>query len=187
MNPRSHSHPLFYTLNILALAGVCGILLFAFAWQLLYDEVPCPLCLLQRAGFALVGIGLLLNIRFGPSPLHYGVAILSAMAGAGVAFRQFALHLAPGDAGYGSPFLGMHFYTWALLTFIALIAFCAVMLMLDRACRDQPSPRSHIGRFARFVMWLFFVLVLANMGSTLLECGFGQCEDDPVGYLWITK
>lgn len=186
LNLRSHSHTLFDTLNTLALAGICGILLFAFAWQLVYDEVPCPLCLLQRAAFALVGIGLLLNIRFGSSPLHYGITILSAMGGAGVAFRQFALHLAPGDAGYGSPFLGMHFYTWALLAFIALIAYCGLMLIADRTCGNQASPRN-AGRFARLIMWLFLLLVIANMGSTLLECGFGECADDPVGYLWLSK
>jgi disulfide bond formation protein DsbB len=186
MSFRSTAHtPLSHTVNTLALAGVCGILSFAFAWQLIYHEVPCPLCLLQRVAFVLVGIGLLLNLRFGSSPLHYGVIILSALGGAGAAFRQFALHIAPGDAGYGSPLLGMHFYTWALLAFIGVIAYCGIMLIADRACGEPAGPR-HVGRFAQIVMGLFFVLVIANLGSTLLECGFGACEDDPVGYLWLS-
>lgn len=183
---RGASSGLLHILNTLALAGLCGVLLFAFAWQLLYNEIPCPLCLLQRVAFVLVGVGLLLNVRFGASAPHYGITILSALGGVVVSSRQLALHLAPGDAGYGSPFLGMHFYTWALLAFIATIAYCGVMLILDRSSVDRPSPRP-VGSFAQVTMWLFFVLVAANMGSTLLECGWGACVDNPVEYLWLSK
>lgn len=172
-------------LNTLALAGICAILLTAFVWQIAFNELPCPLCLLQRLAFVMVGVGLLLNIRFGPSPLHYGMVIISALAGAFASGRQVLLHIAPGDAGYGSPFLGLHFYTWALLLFIAFIVYCAIMLMLDRRSADHANPR-RCSRTAGAVMWLFFLLVLANMVSTLLECGFGPCADNPVAYLWLS-
>lgn len=171
-------------MNAFALLGLCGVLGFAFAWQLLYHEIPCPLCLLQRVAFILAGIGLLLNVQHGPAPAHYGITILSALAGVFVAARQMALHIAPGDAGYGAPFLGLHFYTWALLIFVALIAYCGLMLCLDRANAQTTLARS-TGPYARQVMWLFFLLALANMGSTLLECGFGACADNPIRYLWL--
>lgn len=173
-------------LNTLALAGLCIVLLFAFAWQFLYNELPCPLCLLQRAAFALTGVGLLLNIRFGPSPLHYGITILSALGGVMAAGRQTLLHIAPGDMGYGAPFLGMHFYTWALVLFVLIIAYCGVMLTLERATVQQAFTRQpHLA--ARLVMWVFFIAVAANAISTTLECGFGACPDDPVSYLWLPK
>jgi hypothetical protein len=35
------------------------------------------------------------------------------------------------------------------------------------------------------VMALFFIVALANAGSTTLQCGFGPCPDDPVSYLWL--
>ncbi len=170
--------------NTFALLALCGVLGFAFAWQLLYHEIPCPLCLLQRVAFILTGIGLLLNVQYGPANLHYGIIILSALAGASVAARQMALHIMPGDAGYGAPFLGLHFYTWALLMFIALILYCGLMLCVDRANVQIAASRS-TGPYARQVLWLFFLLALANMGSTLLECGFGACVDNPVRYLWL--
>ena len=39
-------------LNALALYVVAAVLLAAFYFQLALGELPCPLCLLQRAGFA---------------------------------------------------------------------------------------------------------------------------------------
>jgi disulfide bond formation protein DsbB len=157
----------------------------AFFWQLIYHDLPCPLCLLQRVGFVLVGIGLLMNVRFGPSALHYGVIVLSAIGGAFAAGRQVLLHIPPGDAGYGLPFLGMHFYTWAFVLFVAFIVYAGVMLMLDRRCVDQAHPRP-VSSLTYGVMWLFFILVAANLVSTLLECGFGACPDDPTSYLWLS-
>ncbi|MER1968920.1 disulfide bond formation protein B [Castellaniella sp. GW247-6E4] len=170
--------------NAIGLAAVCGVLLMAFVWQVVYDELPCPLCLLQRVGFVMVGIGLLLNVRFGPSPLHYALILFSALAGAFAAGRQVLLHIAPDDvAGYGSPFLGLHFYTWAFVLFVLTILWTAVMLVFDRTCADSPRARVP-GKVARAIIWLFFILVAANLVSTLLECGVGACPDDPVSYLW---
>ncbi len=171
-------------LNVLALVGTCGILTFAFIWQFAFNELPCPLCQLQRVAFVLVGIGLLLNVRFGSSPMHYGIVIISALGGALVSARQMALHIMPGDPGYGGPFLGLHFYTWALLMFMAFIAYCGILLMIDRstpAPRYPPAP----GLIARLAMWLFLILIAANLVSTLLECGFGACPENPVSYLWL--
>ena len=173
------------TLNTLALAGICAVLLLAFVWQIAFDDLPCPLCLLQRAAFAMIGIALVLNVRFGPSPMHYGMIVISALAGVVAAARQVLLHIAPGDAGYGPPFLGLHFYTWALFLFVAFLVYCGLMLILDRRYADQAIPRP-VSKLAGAVMWLFFILVLGNMVSTMLECGFGACPDDPVSYLWLS-
>ena len=78
-------------LNGLALLGVTGILGMAFAWQLIYDELPCPLCLLQRVAFILAGVGFLLNMRVGPSPMHYGMSIAASLGGMVASGRQVLL------------------------------------------------------------------------------------------------
>lgn len=178
------TYPLSRALNLLALAGICGILLFAFIWQFAFNDLPCPLCLLQRVAFVMIGIGLLLNLRFGPSAMHYGMIILSALGGAFAAGRQVLLHIGAGDPGYGPPFMGLHFYTWALIFFIAFLGWTAIMLIVDRRCSDQPNAQQ-VSRIARSIMWVFLILVAGNMVSTLLECGFGACPDDPVSYLWL--
>ena len=42
-------------LNAVALLGVTAILCMAFVWQFAYDELPCPLYLLQRVALMLAG------------------------------------------------------------------------------------------------------------------------------------
>ncbi len=106
------------------------MLLAAFGLQFAFKELPCPLCNLQRVAFAMCGFGFLLNLRFGVQMLHYGLTLLGAMFGAAVAGRQVLLHIAPGTGTYGSPLLGLHLYTWALLAFVGIIAGVAVLLLL---------------------------------------------------------
>ena len=86
------------------------------------------------------------------------------------------------DKGYGSTFLELHFYTWAFVGYIGLLAGFAILLMLPN--RDVRS-RSW---FANTLVIVFILLVLGNLVSTLLECGIGPCADDPVrydGWLWL--
>lgn len=70
-------------LNAVALYGVALVLAAAFAAQLVLGELPCPLCLLQRVQFAMLAVGPILNIRFGPRPSHYALSLLAAVLGAG--------------------------------------------------------------------------------------------------------
>src|SRR2546423_12943189 len=101
------------TLNALGLYAIALILLVAFGAQLILHELPCPLCLLQRIQFAMLALGPVLNVRFGPRPSHYAVSLLIAIAGAGFAMRQILLHIMPGDAGYGSARRGYAYYSCA--------------------------------------------------------------------------
>jgi disulfide bond formation protein DsbB len=170
------------TLNALALLGCCAVLIEAFWYQVYLGELPCPLCLLQRAAFAAAGVGFALNLRFGPRPSHYGIAILSAVAGAFVAGRQVALHVVPGTGGFGSTLFGLHFYTLALIAFVALIVGVSVLLLGDRVLRAEPRADGGAGRFGTACLLLFLGVVLANAVSTAAECGTGLCPDDPTRY-----
>jgi disulfide bond formation protein DsbB len=170
------------TLNALSLYALALILAAAFAAQLLLHELPCPLCLLQRIQFTALAIGPILNIRFGPRPSHYALSLLAAVVGAAFSTRQILLHILPGDAGYGSALLGYHYYSWALIGFAAAIVLLAAVLLFDRQFEDRAAPAAAPGAFARIAVWLVIALTAANAGSTLLECGFGACADDPVVY-----
>jgi predicted Kef-type K+ transport protein len=89
----------------------------------------------------------------------------------------------PGDAGYGSALLGYHYYTWAFIGFVIAIALTAVMLLFDRQFTevDLGKPVA-TGWFARAALWLVIALVALNVVSTLLECGFAACPDNPANY-----
>ncbi|KMO36227.1 disulfide bond formation protein B [Methylobacterium variabile] len=171
------------TLNALGLLGCCAVLLVAFWYQFRLGEVPCPLCLLQRAAFAAAGVGFALGLRFGPKPSHHAITILSAVAGAFISARQVALHIVPGTGSYGSTLFGLHFYTLALIAFIALVVAAAVLLLLDGTFgAEERTGNKGIGAFPRACLLLFLGVILANAVSTVAECGGGLCPDDPSGY-----
>ena len=169
-------------LNALALLGCSAILIVAFWYQLHLGELPCPLCLLQRAAFAAAGLGFALSVRFGPRPAHYGIVILSTLVGAAVAGRQVALHVVPGTGGYGSTLMGLHFYTLALIAFVGLIGVIGVFLLADGAVRPDSQGERGAGGFGTVCLVLFLGVVLANAVSTAAECGGGLCPDDPTRY-----
>lgn len=169
------------TLNALSLYGVAAVLAAAFAAQFILNELPCPLCLLQRIMFTALAIGPMLNIRFGPRPSHYALSLLAALIGAMISTRQVLLHIMPGDAGYGSALFGYHYYTWALLGFVAAISLLSAILLFDKQF-DSARTTPPVSAFARTAVWLVIGLTVLNVVSTLLECGFGACADNLVVY-----
>jgi disulfide bond formation protein DsbB len=171
------------TLNALGLYALALVLAAAFAAQLLLGELPCPLCLLQRLQFTLLAIGPILNIRFGPRPSHYALSLLAAIVGAAFSTRQILLHILPGDAGYGTALLGYHYYSLALIGFAMAIVLLAAILLFDRQFEaDNAAPSVAPGAFATTAAWLVIALTAANVVSTMLECGFGGCAENPVVY-----
>jgi len=173
-------------LNILAVLAISGVLLFAFYWQLARGELPCPLCLVQRLGLIGAGLGFVLNVRFGSSESHYGVVIVSALIGGAAATRQILLHIVPDTGSYGSVLYGWHFYTWALVAFVAIAALAGLLLFTEA----QFVEGTHDLRptmAAQAVGWLFVAVALASAVSTLLECGFGACPDNPTAYELLRK
>jgi disulfide bond formation protein DsbB len=179
------SHKTEGLLNVAALFAISAVLLVAFADQIFGGELPCPLCLLQRAGFLLLAIGPVLTVARGPQAAHYGVTILAGLVGAGFAMRQVLLHIEPGDAGYGAPFLGLHFYTWAFIVFVTAIAACAAMLLLRDSTPAAPRDardRAAWPAFGSLAVALVVLIAAANALSTALECGPASCPDNPVTY-----
>jgi disulfide bond formation protein DsbB len=174
-------------LNSLALLAIAGVLAFAFADQIIYGDLPCPLCILQRGGFVAAGFGLALNLRFGPRPSHYAMTILGAAAGGAISLRQIALHVVPGTGSYGNPFFGLHFYTWAFILFCLIVTGTALMLLFDRQFKDAEKISAPLAGLALAVFAVFALLTLGNGMSTLLECGAGLCPDNPTDYLLLKK
>jgi disulfide bond formation protein DsbB len=170
-------------LNITGLFAVSAVLLVAFWSQLVGGELPCPLCLLQRAGFVCAAMGLALNVRFGPRPSHYAIVVLSSVAGAAVAARQVMLHIVPGSGAYGEALFGLHFYSWAFVVFTAMVAGSALMLLFDRQFEPpRPAGRPALGTAA---IALAALLAVSNGVSTVIECGGGLCPDNPTDYLLL--
>lgn len=167
--------------NISLLFIINLVLSLAFLDQLFNHDLPCPLCILQRMGFILIGLMFLLNIRSGAQPAHYGFAILFAILGLSVSLRQVLLHVAPDDLGFGDTFFRIHFYTWAFVGFISLLISIGILLIIpDRGTRSRHW-------FTQFVCLWFMILLVGNLISTLSICGLGPCADNPLQYEGIVQ
>src|SRR4029453_18699842 len=168
--------------NALGAIGIAIVLLVAFGMQFVLGELPCPLCSLQRVALVLCGFGLLLNLRFGVQPLHYGLAILAALFGVAVAGRQVLLHIVPGTGTYGSALFGLHLYTWSLILFGAVMAGIALLMIMggrpDHDRSDHQAARGFRG-IHRFAAWLLIAVTLANALNSFALCGPVECADDP--------
>jgi disulfide bond formation protein DsbB len=172
-------------LNMLGLLGISFVLAVAFFYQLALGELPCPLCLLQRAGFVAIGMGFLFNLRLGERGSHYAMILVASLVTGFISLRQVSLHLAPGDVGYGSALLGLHFYTWALIAAVGIVCYVALVFVLMDMAGERGGAAPMSGLASNAVFAIFTLLVAANLLSTVLECGAGQCDDNPVRYLLL--
>lgn len=174
------------------IAAYLGILSVAMFWfQFAQGEFPCPLCITQRMAMMLVVIGpiyIVASALRGRSSLAVlgtgtGIAILGAVLGMAMSARQVLLHIAPGDPGYGTAVLGMHLYTWALVSFVVVLVFSGVMLAGARWLIPV-APTGRVPRtIAWIVIWLFIATILLNAVVVFAESGWNWfLPDDPTGY-----
>ena len=170
-------------LNALGLVAVDTVLVLAFADQLWFRDLPCPICILQRAGFIAAGFGVALNLVFGPRPSHYGLAILSAVVGGIMSADQVLHYIVPGSGSYGNAIFGLHLYSWALIMFVAIVVGCGVMLLFDRQYEPSGPPPLRQVTLPILAVALLALLAVGNVLSTLAICGVGLCPEAPGGYL----
>jgi disulfide bond formation protein DsbB len=181
MQSQADTRRIAMLLNAAALYAVAGLLMAAFALQLALGELPCQLCLLQRLAMALMAVGPILNLRYGPRPSHYGLSLLAAVAGTVFAGRQILLHIVPPDPGFGSAVLGLHYYTWAFVVFAVAVVLVGLMLVWDRQFEVGDAPR-RATPLETLAVWLVIAVTAANVLATVLQCGFSECPDDPKHY-----
>lgn len=164
------------------LAAIALILIFAFLFQFMFEELPCPLCLLQRFGFMCMAVGLLLNLRFGFRPSHYALVILSGLFTCFVALRQIALHVIPGTGAYGSALFGLHLYTWSFIAAMMVTASTTILLGADRQYGNGLLKNQRWRWLINAIFAFMVFLIVANIVSVLAECGFSYCPDNPTSY-----
>lgn len=182
------------------LLAYTGVIAGGFAVQFgLIGEAdyPCPLCMIQRYGMMLATMGalfILIEARRGYlTPARYaqglGMAVIGSVIGAAGSIRQVLLHIQPGDEGYGEPILGLHLYTWALITFMIVIIYCGIALILaPRAIPLLPPKGGVRWKITTICMWLFLFIIAANLVMIIFLEGFAWVlPDNPTGYNLIDQ
>ncbi len=171
--------------------GYCGVILAAMGTQFIGGELPCPLCMLQRMAMVLAAIGPLWiigrahkgRLTMTRYTCAYGLSILAACFGALISIRQILLHIVPPDPGYGDEVLGLHLYTWALVTFFIVIVYSGFMMIFSRSTYPVLPSGKAWRVVSRIVVVIFVVVVAANMVSVFFEEGFNlYLPDNPTGY-----
>jgi disulfide bond formation protein DsbB len=182
------SHRLGYWIAHVNVLAVCGVLLGAFGVQFLQGELPCPLCVLQRMSMLLCALGpafVLLKSRAGDVDprdfaVGYGLSVVAAVAGSGIAARQVLLHIVPPDPGFGEPVLGLHLYTWSLIVFLTVLVVSGLNLVFAH----QLVPRGvRPGWMTTLVLGLLGAVIVANAVTVFFEEGLHwTLPDDPDRY-----
>ena len=100
-------------------------------------SIQCYEISFQRNCLLGVGMGLLLNLRFGIRSLYYGLSLLSAITGGIVALGKICLHICPDTPPFGDPICGISLCAWSLLLFGFFIfaISCLLIVPKDRGSR----------------------------------------------------
>jgi disulfide bond formation protein DsbB len=173
---------LILCLMLLALAGV---LTAAMGFQYLDGEIPCPLCLLERAAMFGCCFGLVRQLRDGGSQRGAGIAMICAVLLLIMSVRQTLLDIVPrsGHAYIGSAVFGLHMAVWSVLIAVALLIGFAARLAVLGGPRWSPAERSTLSRLSTGLGLYGAILCVINFVSVLVQCGFGQCHT--TGYVLL--
>jgi disulfide bond formation protein DsbB len=164
--------------DLITILGISIVSLFAIVVQLISHDIPCPLCLLQRVGILAIALPYILNIMNYRHRFHYLISIIAALLTMMPSIRQVFLHITPDSGSYGDTLLGLHLYTWVVILCISIILWSSILMTF---CTNQPNYKK-IGIFEKIILSIYFLIILFNIASTFLECGFTQCPADPTVY-----
>ena len=172
----------FVFLNAIEVVGILFVLTMAFGMQFIFNELPCPLCLLQRVGFVGISVALLMNLRYRIRPRHYALALLSALFAAFVSIRQILLHIVPGTGAYGSPIFGYHLYTWSFIVSMCVVIYTAILLGFEVQSDAEHFKQLRWKWITHTLFALIFAVTVANVVSAYFDCGPSICPENPTHY-----
>jgi len=172
--------------------GYALVILGAVSTQFTGDkDMPCPLCVLQRMAMILIGISAVWVIGLAKTKQlnvyayvrAYGLMIMAALLGIVMSSRQILLHIIPGDPGYGGTVLGLHLYTWALITFFITLIYAALMFTVEDATFPVAPESPRALKISSILVWFFIAVVALNVVLIFIEEGFNWVlPDDPTRY-----
>lgn len=171
-----------YLYLLAMMAVIAAILTTAMTFQYVRGEVPCPLCLLERAAMFGVCFGIMLNFRHGFSYRNTGISLVFTILLLIVASRQTLLDIypRPGHEYVGSAVFGLHMPVWSIVIALTLLAAYAVKMAVvggdEYLERARPQSFPLIDTLAGFLSVYVMVILAINLVSVVLQCGLGECH-----------
>ena len=161
------------------MATIAAIMTAAMVLQYYDNEIPCPLCLLQRVAMFGVSFGIIMHFRDGYSARHDGVSMLFALFLLIVSARQTLLDIypRPGHDYIGSAILGLHMPVWSIVIAVTILfAFAVKFAVLGGEHLHDQRGSPALGRLGRLLSLYVIAIALINLGSVVLQCGVDACH-----------
>lgn len=113
----------------------------------------------------------------------HGLSVLAAVLGAAISTRQILRHIVPPAPGYGGTVLGLHLYTWALMTFVVVMVYAALAMVFAKATYPV-VPAGPLTRYGhRGVVGRLLLLIAANLVAVFFAEGFNwTLAGDPASH-----
>jgi disulfide bond formation protein DsbB len=167
-------------LSLLAmLAVLAAILTAAMVMQYALDEIPCPLCLLQRVAMFGCCFGLIRQLRTANSERGSGIALIFAVLLLVISVRQALLDIYPraGHEYVGSAVFGLHLPVWSAVVAVTLLLGLALRLALFGGNRTAADNAQLLPRVLVQSLVFYVVAICAiNFLSVIAQCGLDQCH-----------
>jgi len=163
---------------LLMLLALAAVLTAAMVMQVVFGEIPCPLCLLQRVAMLGCCFGLIHQLHAEESERGTGIAMVFAVVLLVISVRQTLLDIVPrpGHEYVGSAVLGLHMPVWSVVIAVALLLGFALRFALFGAPRDvAPAPGTVVRRCARGLEIYVLLVAGLNLVAVVLQCGLGDC------------
>nr|WP_273795224.1 disulfide bond formation protein B [Brucella intermedia] len=169
-----------YALSMMVV--LAAILSTAMVFQYAWNELPCPLCLLQRVAMFGVCFGLIMHFRFGFSYQYTGISMVSTVFLLIVSVRQTLLDIypRPGHEYVGTSILGIHMPVWSAIIATALVFGFSLQFIFFGNIKNLQQPLARQFPWLNFVALAVSLYVIAigviNFVSVGVQCGLGQCH-----------
>jgi len=164
------------------LFAIAFILTAALIMQLLYHEIPCPLCLLQRVAYLGIGFGIILNLRNGYSMRNEGLCLIMIIVLLMISTHQTLLDIypRPGHQYIGTSILGLHMPVWSIVFSIIFLLSDALRFSLlsygDYLKQAHLSLHPTLQLMSKSIIWIIISIAAINLILSFLQCGFDGCH-----------
>jgi disulfide bond formation protein DsbB len=161
------------------MATMAAIVTAAMFLQYEDNELPCPLCLLQRVAMLGVCFGIIQHFRHGYSARHDGISMLFALFLLIVSVRQTLLDIypRPGHSYIGGAIFGLHMPVWSVvIAFATLFAFAVKFSVLGAEHLRDQRPTPALERLGGLLSLYVIAIALINFASVFVQCGVDACH-----------
>ncbi|WP_432805936.1 disulfide bond formation protein B [Ignatzschineria rhizosphaerae] len=164
------------------MAVIAAILTAAMTLQYANGELPCPLCLLQRAAMFGVCFGIMQQFKHGYSYRNTGISLIFSLLLLIISVRQTLLDIypRPGHEYIGSAVFGIHMPVWSIFIATCLILALALQLLIwgsETQWQEKTVTKFPVLKILATILSIYVIVIGSiNFISVGVQCKFNECH-----------